>query len=466
MFSNLSLRAKIMRRLGPTRILALSFLFVILLGAFLLWLPFTDKGSTSLSFLDSLFIATSATCVTGLVPVALSEQYNILGHTVILFLMQIGGLGVMSLIAFAITAMKHRLYHSERRMIQDALNKDDMVDIPKFLKSILKYTFIFEGIGAFLFSLRFVPEYGWFQGIYNSIFLAVSAFCNAGMDNFSPISLAVYVHDPLINFTVAGLIITGGLGFAVWFDLRKKLPAWIKHKQPFKKVMHSLSVHTKVVLLITGILIVSGATLVFAIEYGNPATFGPLSLYDKVQAAFFQSVTLRTAGFSTIDFAQLKDASLMFMLLYMLIGGSPGGTAGGIKTTAVAMMFLILRAQLKGEEHITLFKRTISSSTFNRAFVVTIAYVSALFIAIFILTLTEDNIGFLPLSFEAFSAIATVGLSAGVTPLLSDIGKFIIILLMFIGRVGPITIVISMFKFKGKHKSSEVVYPQGDVLIG
>lgn len=465
MFGNLTLREKLMRKLGPTRLLALSFLLLIFLGAILLGLPFTNKTGQALNFLDSLFIATSATCVTGLVPTALFSQYNIWGHTVILLLIQIGGLGVMSLIAFALTMMKQRLHHSEKKMIQDALNKDDLQDVPRFLRNIIQYTFIFEGLGAALLALRFVPLYGLKQGLYNAVFLSVSAFCNAGMDNFSLVSLADFAADPLVNGVVAVLIVTGGLGFAVWFDLRKRLPEWFRRKQPLRRVVISLTVHSKIVLLMTGGLLVSGMLLVLFVEFNNPATLGAMNFFEKLQAAFFQSVTLRTAGFSTLDFSGLSDTSLFFMLIYMLIGGSPGGTAGGIKTTAVVMMFLIIRAQLANNDKVTLFKRTIPNSTFHRAFVITITYILILFVSIFILSITE-SVGFLPLVFEAVSAIATVGLSAGVTPLLSDIGKMIIIILMFVGRVGPITIVLSMVKFKRLHKPSEVLYPQGDILIG
>ncbi len=465
MFGKLSLREKAMRRIGATRLLALSFLFVILLGAFLLWLPFTDRSGTHLSFLDSLFIATSATCVTGLVPVALSEQYNILGHTVILVLIQIGGLGVMSLIAFALTLLKRRLYHAEKKMIQDALNKDDLQDVPHFLMNIVQYTFFFEGMGTLLLAIRFVPQFGWFQGLYNALFLSISAFCNAGMDTISPISLADYVADPLVNWVVMALIVTGGLGFAVWFDLRKRLAEGLKKKQPIRRIFYALTIHSKVVLVMTFGLIISGAVLTLLVEWGNPTTLGPLSFVNKIQASFFQSVTLRTAGFSTLDFSRLKETSLFFMCFYMLIGGSPGGTAGGIKTTAVVMMFLMIRAQLANNDKITLYRRTIPDGTFHRAFVVTITYVLVLICAVFVLTITE-NIDFLDLVFEAISAIATVGLSAGVTPLLSDGGKLIIILLMFIGRVGPITIVLSMVKFKSMHKPSEIMYPQSDILIG
>lgn len=464
MAQKINFRSRVMRKIGSTRLLALSFLFVIILGTVLLLLPVCSNNSP-LGFIDTLFIATSATCVTGLVPVSLFEQYNIIGHTVILLLIQIGGLGLMSLIAFAMIILKHRLHYSEKKMIQDALNKQDLQDVPRFLKSIVQYSFFFEMIGALLIMVRFVPRFGILQGIYNSVFLSVSAFCNAGMDNFSHFSLNEYVTDPYLNLIVAALIIVGGLGFTVWFDLSLQTKNSIRKKYNCKKWFSSLSIHTKIVLLMTVGLLASGTALFYLVESSNSLVLGNMSIPEKILVSFFQSVTLRTAGFSTVDFSLLRESSLFMMLGFMLIGGSPGGTAGGIKTTAVVMMFLIIRSQLAGNEDMTIFKRSISKESFHRAFVIAITYISILTVAIFLLSLTE-NATVLSLCFEAVSAIATVGLSAGLTASLSGFGKVIIILLMFIGRVGPITIVMAMTRFKALHKPSEVRYPKTDILIG
>ncbi len=464
MFGEDSLRVKMMRKIGATRVLALSFILVIVLGSVFLSLPMTNRLQP-LGYLDNLFIATSATCVTGLVPINIMEQFNHLGYTVILILIQIGGIGVMSLIAFIITITKHRLYHSEKIMLQDALNKDTLQDMPQFLKSIIKYTILFEVLGALLIMIRFIPTYGIFEGMYNAIFLSVSAFCNAGIDNFSMISLGEYTNDTLINAVVATLIILGGLGFTVWFDLRKKIIGRIQGKYSIRKMFTLLNLHTKVVLMTTFGLIFSGMVLILFTEMGNTATLASMNFFDQMQVALFQSITLRTAGFSTIDFALLQESTLFFMILYMLIGGSPGGTAGGIKTTALVMIFLFVKLQFSGKDKITIFNRTLSSNIFNKAFMVVILYFSFIMVSTLLLSISED-IAFLPLLFEIASAIGTVGLSAGVTPLLSEFGQVVIIVLMFVGRLGPITIALSMMKKRVKNKGHEVEYPHADLLIG
>lgn len=464
MLKNMSTRDKILKVIGPTRMIALSFALVIFTGSVLLSLPMSNMPGQSISYLDSLFVATSAVCVTGLLPVAIVNQFNLFGQTVIIFLMQIGGLGLMSLLALLLTVMRRKLHYSEKRMLADSLNKNDTDDIPRFLHNIFKYTMIFEGVGVILFCIRLVPEYGLFHGIYNSIFLSVSAFCNAGIDNMTASSLAVYATDPLINLTVCGLIITGGLGFAVWFDLRKNIVKFGKNS--IKKIWTSLTVHTRLVIIVTSILLASGTLLVVLFEYNNMGTLGWMSLPEKIMCGFFQSTTLRTAGFSTIDYSLLRDSTLFIMLAYMLIGGSPGGTAGGIKTTTFALMFLLIGSEVRNAEHITVFKRSIPRATFQKGFAICVMYICILFTAITILTLTDGERGFLPLAFEAFSAIATVGLSAGVTPLLSVIGKIIIISLMYIGRVGPISIILSLMRLRQNAKANSLVYPHGDVLIG
>lgn len=462
--SNLSLRQLLFKKLGPMPLLALSFLLVIVTGSILLWLPFSNKVAPQ-SYLDNLFVATSATCVTGLVPYPVVEQYNRFGQIVLICLMQIGGLGLMTILFLVVSLMKHKLMMKEKKLIQDSLSKTDLRDVPKFIKSIVKYTLVFEGIGVILFAIRFIPMYGLTEGLFNSIFLSVSAFCNAGLDNFSVSSLAPFVNDPLINFTVCGLIITGGLGFVVWLDLKNIFTSALKKKTSFRKIKQLLAVHTKVVLLMTGALLASGTIIIFLLEFNNPATLGPLGLFEKWMASFFQSTTLRTAGFSTVSMAALKPATQFIMCLYMFIGGSPGGTAGGIKTTTFAMLFIFIVFILRNDTHINVMKRDIPRINFMKAYVVTMMYLGALLIAVFILSITE-NIPFLAIVFESFSAIATVGLSMDATPLLSSIGKIVIILLMFIGRVGPITIVVSIFRVGSKQKQKEIAYSHGDILIG
>lgn len=460
----LSLRQKIVRKVGSMQLLALSFLFVILSGSILLSLPFSNVQPVQ-PYIDNLFVATSATCVTGLVPFAIVEQYSRFGQIIILILMQVGGLGLMTLLSLVMLLMKHKLFIQEKKIIQASLSKENLQDVPKFLKSIVKYTLVFETIGMILISIRFIPMYGLQEGLFNALFLSVSAFCNAGIDNITRTSMAIFATDPLINFTICGLIITGGLGFVVWLDLRKTFIPFIQNKINFRKFMHSLTIHTKVVLIVTVFLLASGTIVIYLLESQNMNTLGWMNEAERWMAAFFQSTTLRTAGFSTVDIALLKPATQFVMCMLMFIGGSPGGTAGGIKTTTFAMLFIFVISILKNAEHINVMKRDIPRINFVKAYVVTFVYLSSLVIAIFILSVTE-NLPFLSIIFECFSAIATVGLSMGITPLLSIIGKLVIIVLMFVGRVGPITIVISIFRIKSKTRVKEISYPHGDILIG
>lgn len=462
--SNLTFRQLLFKKFGPMPLLALSFVFVILVGSILLALPISNNGVPQ-SYLDHLFVATSATCVTGLVPFAVIDQYSRFGQIVLIVLMQIGGLGLMTLLFMLMSLMKQKLLLKEKKLIQDSLSKSDLQDIPKFIRSIVKYTLIFELIGVVLFSIRFIPMYGVKAGLFNSLFLSVSAFCNAGLDNISTTSLSGFVNDPLINLTVCGLIITGGLGFVVWLDLRGTLTQAFKKKYTFRKIKNTLQVHTKVVLIMTIGLLVVGTVFIYLLEFNNPLTLGPLSGGNKVMSAFFQSTTLRTAGFSTVSIAALRPATQLLMCMFMFIGGSPGGTAGGIKTTTFAMLFIFVLFILRNDNHINVMKRDIPRINFMKAYVVAVMYISVLFIAIFVLSITEAT-PFLGIVFESFSAIATVGLSMDVTPTLSAIGKIVIILLMFIGRVGPITIIVSIFKVGSKQKQKAVAYSHGDILIG
>ncbi len=464
MKKKMSIRQKLFKKLGAMPMIALSFVLVIVIGTILLSMPFTNVGSPK-PLLDNLFVATSATCVTGLVPFVVVEQYNFWGQLVLIALMQIGGLGLMTLLGLILSLMKYKLFFAEKKMIQDVLSKGDLQDIPKFIKSIVKYTFIFEFTGFVLIATRFVPQFGWSQGIFKSIFLSISAFCNAGIDNLGATSLAAYASDPLINFVVGTLIITGGLGFIVWFELRTHAETLFRRKIKLKKAMKVLTVHTKFVLVVTLSLLLSGTVLIFLLEYNNPETLGQLPLGQKLMVSTFQSITLRTAGFSTLDIGLLNPATQFLFTIYMFIGGSPGGTAGGVKTTTFVMLFIFAWSIITNSPRINIFKKEIPKLNFMKAYVVVLMFFSVMFIAILILSITE-SLPFLSIVFETVSATGTVGLSTGITPLLSGIGKTVIIVLMFIGRVGPITILLSLFRIKSKNKSSEISYPHGEILIG
>lgn len=465
MFNFAKFRKLTVKKIDYTRLLALSFILVIFVGGVLLNLSISNLDS-SIPFVDHLFMSTSATCVTGLVTVVVAEKYTVFGQIVLIFLMQIGGLGLMTFLAIFILMSKKHLYFAEKKLVQNALNKADMEDIPKYIKSIFRYTFIFEFIGFLIFSFRLVPEFGFIQGLFNSLFLAVSAFCNAGLDNFSPLSIIPYSTDPVISLGIIMLIIMGSLGFAVWFDLSKGFKTKLSKKVSFKQIRQHFTLHTKVALSMTIILLFIGTFSFMINEYNNSLTIKEFSFIDKLIISFFQSTTLRTAGFSSVNIGDCKPITLIIMCMLMFIGGSPGGTSGGIKTTTFTVLILSIIAAFKNSgDHYRIFKREIPKDTFNKAFVIFFVYLSLLVVALSIMAISDESIALFDLFYESVSALATVGLSTGITTTLTNIGKLVIISLMFIGRVGPITIVFALMKNKTKKKEI-ISYANEDVLIG
>lgn len=453
------------KRFSPTRRIAFSFFAVILIGSFLLNLPMSQNRSVS--FIDHLFVATSATCVTGLVPLTVVDEYTLIGQIIIIILIQIGGLGFLTLLNMIVVAFKRKLSYTNKIIMQEALNQNSMKDIARYIKRVIQYTFFFEFVGAIGLSFVFVPEFGLIKGLYYSLFHSISAFCNAGFDILGSQSLMHYQTDVWLNMVIAGLIIAGGLGFVVWVDLRY---SWKKYKEKFKvfqfkRFVFILSIHTKIVLYATGGLLLLGTLLFLLLEYNNNATIGNLPLFDKILVSFFQSTTLRTAGFATVNMAYLYDPTKMMMSLIMFIGGSPAGTAGGIKTVTFVIILLYIRSLVKGSDNVKVLHRTISDQVVKRALTISIVSFFMAIVGLFMLSVFEPH-SFIDLLFEVFSAFATVGLTAGVTPLLSTAGKIVIIILMYIGRIGPITMVLIFAKRYSQMKGKDVVYPTSDVLIG
>lgn len=456
--------AKKQIKLRPAQQIALSFIFVILVGTVLLALPFSTKV-TGTPILDHLFIATSAVCVTGLTPIVVLDTYTIFGQTVILFLMQIGGLGLMTLIAIFLLAIGGKLAHREKMVVAEATNIGSMSGLGSFLGFIIGYTLFFEFIGMILLSFVFVPEFGLSSGLFKALFTSVSAFCNAGFDNLGALSLQPYVSNIIVNLTVSSLIIMGGLGFSVWFDLTKSTNSILKQHQAVKRVVQHLQIHVKLVFFMTIALILSGWLFLLVVEFNNPASLGSLNFFDKIMASYFQSVTLRTAGFSTLNIAVLYPASQLMMMAFMFIGGSPGGTAGGIKTTTFALVVLMVITEILNRENLTLFKRTVSRDIARRALTVMVLSFTVVFTGMLLLSISETA-DFMVIAFEAFSAIGTVGLSMGITPDLTNAGKIVIIFLMFIGRIGPVAVAFSLRTNRKFKKSVEVTYPTGQVIVG
>ncbi|MDE6195937.1 MAG: TrkH family potassium uptake protein [Erysipelotrichaceae bacterium] len=453
------------KKLTPAQKIVASFLLVIVVGTALLMLPISNQDGQVLGFVDALFTATSATCVTGLVTSVTAQQFTSFGHLIILILIQIGGLGLMTLMAVFILMLKSRLTMREKITVKEMLNQDNVFDMRSFILGIMKYTFLFEGIGALCLSFRMIQDFGWLHGISKAIFLSVSAFCNAGFDTVGDSSLVAYGRDPLVAIPIMVLIVLGGIGFTVWFDVRDKCKPLFKRQISFRKWKKSLSLHTKVVFYMTGFLILFAAFVIFMSEMNNPQTLQGMSFPEQVMTSFFESIALRTAGFSSIIYSSLNVATKFFMLIIMFIGGSPGGTAGGIKTTTVAIFLLFFWTSLRGKEVTTLKRRTIQKEVAIRALSIFTINIIVLFMGIFFLCLTEAQ-SFLDIVFEAVSAMATVGSSLGITADLTVVGKLIIIVMMFVGRVGITTLLISFIKPKQARNTDHVTFPTGNVIVG
>lgn len=449
------------RNVSPTRIIALSFLAVILIGSLLLSLPVSTY--TSVSYIDHLFTSVSATCVTGLVTLTVCDTYTIFGQIVILLMIQIGGLGFLTLLSMFLVKFKKRLSYSNKMIMQEALNQNSLNDMSLYIQRVIKYTLLFEGIGVILLLLVFIPEYGVLTGIYYSVFHSISAFCNAGFDLLGSNSLIGYQSHLLMNMIITFLIISGGLGFVVWIELKDKIVKYIQKKMSVRKVFINLSLHSKIVLSTTLLLIFGGMFLFLSLEYNN--TLKELSLFDKILVSYFQSVTTRTAGFASVDMSILKDSTKFIMCILMFIGGSPAGTAGGLKTVTIAIIILSCISMVKGKQKVSVFNRTIPDIIVKRTLMFALISLFMTFVAVMILSISENK-EFIDVLFEVYSAFATVGLTASLTPSLSLIGKIVIMILMYIGRIGPLTMMLLFVKKYNQLSGKEIEYPDGDVLIG
>ncbi|MCQ9210496.1 TrkH family potassium uptake protein [Granulicatella seriolae] len=446
--------------------LVVSFAALIFSGSLLLSLPISQLATSQATYFDHLFTSVSMVCVTGLSTTAVSDTYTHFGQIICMILMQLGGLGLMSLVAFIVYNFGRRISFVDQMTLQEGLNRDDASNFKDFLFSIFRYTFSVELIATAIFSIRFVPLLGWKQGIFSSLFLAISAFCNAGFDNFGSSSLQNYAHDPLVVLTVAGLIILGGLGFSVWFDIRRNFQEFRKSKgtnnrRPFYK---RLSYHTRVVLTTTAGILLMGTISTLATEFRNVGTIGNFTFMDKIMTSFFQSVTMRTAGFATIDYTKANPISLLIYCVQMFIGGSPGGTAGGIKTTTFLIVMVFLLSVIRGHRYSNFKSRTFSLDLIRKSLVVFVLFVSTFILGLAFLTITDPQVPFLHLTFESMSALGTVGVSANLTPHLTRYGQTILMMLMFIGRLGPLTLLIGLSRQDKKHRNLHLAEAQ--ILVG
>lgn len=440
-------------RLLPTQILVIGFAIVILIGSILLALPIASATGESIGMLNALFEATSAVCVTGLIVVDTATELTLFGQIVIMILIQIGGLGFMTMATVIFLLLGKRITLKERLVMQEALNRFSLEGIVRLTKKIIYLTMLIESLGALIMSIRFIPMFGWTKGIYYSIFHAISAFCNAGFDlmgNYS--SLTDFVYDPLINLVISGLIIFGGLGFSVIFD--------IFSKYNYKK----WSLHSRLAVSMTIALIFIGMLFFLAVEHNNPQTLGKLDREGKVLASFFQSVTSRTAGFNTIDQAGLEDTSKFMTILLMFIGASPASTGGGIKTVTAVVIFLMTVSVIKGKEDIEVSNKRIAKDIGDRALAIMFINTSILIGGTMILSIIEPY-PFIDIMFEIGSALGTVGLASFDNASLRAISKVIVIIVMFAGRVGPLTLTSAIAKRQSK-SFGEMKYPEVRVMIG
>jgi trk system potassium uptake protein TrkH len=438
--------------LSPSQWMIFGFALIILIGAILLALPVSSRNGNGLNFLDALFTSTSAVCVTGLVVVDTGQYFTHFGQIVILSLIQIGGLGFMTYGVIIAILLGKRLGLKQRLLIQSSTNSATFQGLVKLSLSIFLIALIFELVGSILLTLRFSSEYGLKSAIYYGIFHSVSAFNNAGFGLWSD-NLSRYVGDPTVNIVVTLLIIFGGLGFMVILD--------IFHKRKWKP----LTIHSKIVILTTISLIVIGTILIFIIEMLSPAIFSQLTWSERIWAAYFQSVSPRTAGFNTIDVAKMMTASQFFVIILMFIGASSGSTGGGVKTNTFTIVLLGVISSIRGKDEVHVFNRKIANSAVLRALSIIIIALGLVLLVSFVLTITESklNPSFISILYETTSAFGTTGLSLGLTPNLTSIGKIIILLTMFIGRLGPLTLVYALSQNK---KTSKIGYAEEKVLIG
>lgn len=440
-------------KLNYTEIIVLGTLFLIIIGALLLSMPISSREGTYTPFTDSLFTAASAFCVTGLIIYDTFKHWSIFGQLVILTLIQVGGLGFMTIITLFSMFLRRKIGLKERRLLMESANTLKIGGIVYLVKKILIRTFIFESIGAILLSLKFVPLMGLKEGLYNGIFHSISAFCNAGFDlmgkygQFS--SLTAFVDDPIVNFTIMSLIVIGGLGFVVWDDIAENFINFNKYH-----------LHTKIVLFTTAILILGGTVIFYIIEYNH--SMASFSIIERILASLFQSITPRTAGFNTINLSQLSQGGSLLTMVLMIIGGSPGSTAGGIKTTTFLTLLISAWASAKQSSDVTIFKRRLETDSIKKASAITVIYLTIAFVSIMLISAVQD-FSLEEITFEVFSAIGTVGLTMGITPNLNTFSKILISLLMYCGKVGVLSVAAVIAE---KKEPSPLCRPFEKIIIG
>ena len=439
------------RGLSLPRKLILGFMGAILIGTFLLMLPISTTSGEGLDFLTALFTITSAVCVTGLSVIDISKELNTVGQVFLMIFIQLGGLGIMTFSSLIFLLIKKKITYEEKELLKEERNVEDTGGILKFLKKVILTVVTIEGIGSIFLTIKFLKEMPFLKAVYFGIFHSVSAFCNAGFSLFTT-GLEGYSDSIIVNFTIAYLIILGGIGFGVIDSIIKSV----------RTKKYKLNLTAKVAIMMSCFLTIAGMILFFGLEYTNNGTIGNMSLSEKIMASFFQSVTTRTAGFNTVPMGNLRSSSIFLFCILMFIGASPGSTGGGIKTTTIGVLIVYVISIVKNRQHTTLFNRRIDWEVMNKA--IAILIISIMYIAtVIMIMLAVENFSSEAVIFEVVSAFGTVGLSVGITPELSVISKILIICTMFLGRLGPMTFAIA---FGGVKKVEKITFPKENIIVG
>ena len=451
------------RKLTSAQWIPISFLAAIIIGTLLLMLPAAKVGEGGADITTAFFTSTTSICVTGLVVVDTFAYWTLFGKIVILILIQLGGLGIITVTSVVMVALHRRFSLSQSLLVHDAFNLDTMNGVIRFLIAVFKGTLVVEGLGALVYMITFIPKFGFLRGVWYSVFTSISAFCNAGIDILGPDSLISYQDNPLVLCNTMMLIIMGGLGYVVWIDVFRNLRTGIRRNYSPITIIKHFNEHTKLVLALTLGLILTGAVLVFALEYNNPDTIGEMGIGGKTINSVFQSVTFRTAGFASVPQDALRESTGVLGCFFMFIGGSPVGTAGGVKTVTMFVVFLNVISFIRNRKENVAFGRKVTSGMIHKASAIVMVSFSVTIVFMITLMIT-DNLPLIDSMYETFSATATVGLSRAVTPTLSIIGRWVIILAMYLGRIGPISMAL-FFRYDTKDRN-QISYAEGRFFIG
>ncbi len=450
-------------KLKSEQLIPLSFLIAIIIGTVILMLPVSTADGKGTDVITALFTATTSLCVTGLVVVDTYAYWSLFGKIIILIMIQLGGLGIITVMSVMMLAVHRKMTLGHMVVLHDAFNLSTISGLKRFLAKVFLSTLAVEGLGGIIYCIRFIPQFGVGKGIWYSFFTAISAFCNAGIDIIGPNSLIDYNTDYLIIFNTSMLIILGGLGYVVWFDIAGTFINGIRKKYSFGLICKRFSEHTKLVLNLTFFLLLFGTVGIFVMEYTNSETIGNMGIGGKLLNSFFQSVTFRTAGFAAVPQSSLTNGSCALGLLLMFVGGSPVGTAGGVKTITFFVVVLNAVSYIRSRKETVVFSRRISDELIQKSTAILTVSFAITFIML-VLLLTTNKVDMVDALYETFSATATVGLSRSLTPTLNPVGKIIIIICMYLGRIGPISMAL-FFKYHGAEKNN-ISFVKGNYFVG